>query len=254
LNDAEIVMEPARTHYENLLAPLYSWMAGGIEPALARGAAELESLRLAPRSTALAVDLGAGFGMHAIPLAQRGFDVVAIDSSAELLRELRACAGALPIRAVEADLLGFGDHIAGTPELILCMGDTLAHLASKRAIQTLFEKVAAALTPAGLFILTFRDYTTPLTQERRFIHVRSDADRIFTCFLDYADEHVDVYDLVHERQGAHWTQRISGYQKLRLATEWVAGTLRSAGFQVTQEAGLSGMIRLVAQARPNTAG
>ena len=34
------------------------------------------------------VDLGAGLGMHAIPLARDGADVVAIDPSARLLRTL----------------------------------------------------------------------------------------------------------------------------------------------------------------------
>lgn len=120
-------MDSARSHYASLLAPVYSWMAGGAEAALARGEAELDSLRLAPRGpTPIAVDLGAGFGMHSIPLARRGFTVVAVDSSAELLRELRTCAGALPIRTVEADLLDFPQQVAGSPEAVLCMGDTLA--------------------------------------------------------------------------------------------------------------------------------
>jgi SAM-dependent methyltransferase len=223
-------------------------MAGGAEAALGRGEAELDSLRLTPRSTAVAVDLGAGFGMHSIPLARRGFSVIAVDSSAELLRELRAYAGALPIRAIEADLLGFPDHLAGSAEVILCMGDTLTHLSSKQEIESLFSKAASALVPGGVFVLTFRDYTTPLTRERRFIHVRSDADRIFTCFLDYAGEHVDIYDLVHERQDTQWSQRVSCYRKIRLAPEWVCAALRGAGLQVSQEPGPSGMVRLVAQA------
>jgi 2-polyprenyl-3-methyl-5-hydroxy-6-metoxy-1,4-benzoquinol methylase len=239
-------MSSVHDHYASLLAPLYSWMAGGAEAAISRGEAELESLGLTPRSTAIAVDLGAGFGMHSIPMARRGYSVVAVDSSAELLRELQAHAGNLPIRTVKADLLSFPDHLARRAEAILCMGDTLTHLSSKQAVQSLFSKVAAALAPGGRFVLTFRDYTTPLTGERRFIHVRSDADRILTCFLEYASEHVDVHDLVYEREGTHWIQRVSSYRKVRLAPDWVSTTLRDAGFEVTREAGPSGMIRLVA--------
>ncbi len=70
-------MDSVRDHYAGLLAPVYSWMAGGGEAALARGEAELDALRLTPRGTAVAVDLGAGFGMHSVPLARRGFNVVA---------------------------------------------------------------------------------------------------------------------------------------------------------------------------------
>jgi len=138
-------MRSTADHYTNLLAPLYSWMVGGVDAALARGEAELDSLDLPPRGTAIAVDLGAGFGMHSIPLARRGFSVVAVDSNAELLRELQANAGTLPIRAVEADLLDFPQHMAGSPEAILCMGDTLTHLSSKPAIESFFSNVARAL-------------------------------------------------------------------------------------------------------------
>ena len=242
-------MDSVRSHYESLLAPVYSWVAGGAEAAFAKGEVELESLRLVPsRDAALALDLGAGFGMHSVPLARRGFGVVAVDSSAALLRELRGHAGALPINTVEADLLDFPQLALGPAEVILCMGDTLTHLASRQAIESLFAQVAAALAPGGTFVLTYRDYSAPMLRESRFIPVKSDAERIFTCFLEYGNEHVDVYDLLHERQGTHWTQRVSSYRKLRLPPDWVAAALRSAGFQVTQEVGLSGMIRLVARA------
>lgn len=241
-------MDAVRSHYANLLASVYSWMAGGAQAALARGEAELDALRLTSRNGALAVDLGAGFGMHAIPLARRGFSVVALDSSAALLAELRACAGALPIETVEADLLDFAQHLPGSPEAILCMGDTLAHLAGKPAIESLFARAAGVLAPGGIFVLTFRDYATPQVEERRFINVRSDADRILTCFLEYGSEHVDVYDLLHERQGTQWTQRVSRYRKVRLTPQWVSAALGDAGFRVARETGPSGMVRLVAQA------
>ncbi len=242
-------MDSVRSHYESLLAPLYAWVAGGAEAAFARGETELDFLRLTPlRGSAIALDLGAGFGMHSIPLARRGFSVVAVDSSEALLRELRGHAGTLPIRTVDADLLDFPQYVAGPTEVILCMGDTLTHLPSRQAIESLFAQVAAALAPGGTFVLTFRDYSTPMIRESRFIPVKSDADRVFTCFLEYGNEYVDVYDLLHERQGAQWTQRVGGYRKLRLPPDWVSASLRSAGLQVTQEAGLSGMIRVVARA------
>jgi SAM-dependent methyltransferase len=237
-----------RSHYESFLAPVYSWLAGGAEAAFARGEVELDALRLIPlRASASALDLGAGFGMHSVPLARRGFNVVAVDSSGALLRELRGHAGNLPILTAEADLLDFPQHVVGPMDVILCMGDTLTHLASKQALESFFAQVLAALAPGGTFVLTFRDYSAPMIRESRFIPVKSDADRIFTCFLEYGNEHVDVYDVLHERQGSQWTQRVSSYRKLRLLPDWVCAALRNAGFQVTQEAGLSGMIRVVAR-------
>ena len=97
----------AADHYLKHLGPVYTWMIGDIDAALARGEQELDALSLPSKGAGTAIDLGAGFGMHAIPLARRGFSVVAIDSYEPLLRELAARADSLPIRTVDADLLTF---------------------------------------------------------------------------------------------------------------------------------------------------
>jgi SAM-dependent methyltransferase len=239
-------MQSVCEHYASHLAPIYAWMCGGAQAALARGDAELDALGLAPRASRRAVDLGAGFGMHSIPLARRGFEVLALESSTELLRELRALAGALAVEAVQDDFLAFRRHLAGVaPEVILCMGDTLTHLSDPSAVESLFAQAAAAIGPGGTFVSSFRDYTIALEGERRFIPVKSDADRILTCFLEYRDDCVDVHDLVHERAGGEWRQRVSAYRKLRLAPEWVVAALGKAGFQTRRQAGPGGMIRLV---------
>ena len=239
-------MRSVREHYASHLAPIYVWMCGGAEAALARGEAELDALGLLPRASRRAVDLGAGFGMHSIPLARRGFEVLALDGSAELLRELRALAGALAVEAVQDDFLNFRRHLAGiAPEVVLCMGDTLTHLGDLRAVEALLANAAAALAPCGTFVLTFRDYTIPLEGGHRFVPVKSDADRILTCFLEYGDDCVDVHDLVHERAGGEWRQRVSAYRKLRLAPDRVVAALGSAGFRTRRQAGPGGMVRLV---------
>ncbi|HZT01668.1 MAG TPA: class I SAM-dependent methyltransferase [Steroidobacteraceae bacterium] len=242
-------MQSVRDHYASHLAPIYAWMCGGVEAALTRGEAELDALGLVPHATHGAVDLGAGFGMHAIPLARRGFEVLAIDNSRELLRELRTLAAGLQVRIIDDDILKFPAHLTGAPEVILCMGDTLPHLSDEQTVESLFAQAAAAIIPGGHFVLSFRDYTIPLEAERRFIAVKSDSDRILTCFLEYEEGHVNVHDLVHERAGSAWRQRVSAYRKLRLSPDWVAAALERAGFQVSRQAGSSGMVRLVAKAK-----
>jgi 2-polyprenyl-3-methyl-5-hydroxy-6-metoxy-1,4-benzoquinol methylase len=239
-------MQSVHDHYASHLAPIYAWMCGGVEAALVRADAELDALGLMPRAERRAVDLGAGFGAHSIPLARRGFEVLAMDGSAQLLRELRALAASLPIEAVQDDILSFRSHLTGgAPEVILCMGDTLTHLSDLRAVEILFEAAASAIAPGGVLVLSFRDYTTALEGERRFIPVKSDADRILTCFLEYTAEHVVVHDLVHERTGGEWRQRVSAYRKLRLPPDWVAAALGRAGFRTRRQASSGGMVRLV---------
>lgn len=242
----------AQDHYERLLGPLYTWMAGGFEAATARGTGELEELGLGPEGTGLAVDLGAGFGMHAIPLAQRGFDVTAIDTCAVLLDELRAHAEGFPVHAIQDDLLAWEQHVAGAPELVLCMGDTLTHLPDRAEVLKLLDSVSNTISPGGHMVLSVRDYTTRLEREQRFIPVRSDRNRIFTCFLDYIDDYVLVHDLLYEWNGERWIFDASCYPKIRIAPDWLEASLKERGFSVERGTGESGMIRFVARRSKDT--
>jgi SAM-dependent methyltransferase len=234
----------ATDHYHRLLAPIYRWMAGGSEEACRVGAAELSALGIEPSRGAGAVDLGAGFGMHSIPLAQLGYAVVAIDTSPVLIAQLRELAGGLDIRAVEDDLLEFATHLGAAPTLILCMGDTLTHLSSTRDVELLCARVAAALAPGGCFVTTFRDYTDPPQDSSRFIPVRSDADRIHTCFLEAEPHRMLVHDILHERQGGTWTMRVSSYPKLRLNPADVVDALERHHLEARREQGPRGMVRI----------
>jgi Methyltransferase domain len=239
-------MSSVTQHYENHLAPVYLWMAGGMDAAIERGRAEVEASCARPSKNRLAIDLGAGFGMHAIPLANIGYSVLAIDSSEILLGALRSQSGARSISVIRDDLISFKRHVEAPVALIVCMGDTLAHLPERKSVETLFDDVANTLERGGAFIATFRDYSVPLKGSDRFILVRSDADRILTCFLEYEEEAVIVHDILSEREGSTWRQRVSAYRKLRLSAAWVVGTLVSKGLHVRHEAGLAGMTRVIA--------
>lgn len=236
-------------HYEQHLGPVYLWMAGGAEAALAAGLADLQALGVPIGAGTRALDLGAGFGMHAIPLARAGAEVVAIDASPLLLRELDALRGGTPVRTVCDDLLAFPRHVTGGMDLILCLGDTLTHLPDVAAVETLIDAVATALTPRGRFVATFRDYSTALDGDRRFIPVRSDDTRVLTCFLEYTDAHVTVHDILHERTPEGWTMRVSHYRKLRLDLPRLAAGMNATGLDVERDAGPRGMVRLVATRR-----
>jgi hypothetical protein len=133
------------------------------------------------------------------------------------------------------------------PRVVLCMGDTLTHLPTLGSVESLLKSVAAGLARGGVFAATFRDYATKALQgDKRFILVRADADRILTCFLEYAEHEVMVHDVLNERENGQWHQAVSSYPKLRLAPEWVESKLVALGLAVRRELTLSGMARIVA--------
>ena len=238
-------MASVSEHYAKHLGSIYIWMAGGVESAVKRGAAEIETIHALSPDGSVAVDLGAGFGMHSLPLAHQGFSVIAIDTCTELLEELRRRRDNLPIQTIEDDLLEFRRHLTTEAQIVLCMGDTLTHLPDSESVLKLISEVAESLMIGGRFIITFRDYSQALTGEQRFIPVRSDDSRILTCYLEYADSHVTVHDILHELDASGWHLRVSSYRKLRLVPDWICTALESSGFEVRREPGLAGMVRLV---------
>jgi SAM-dependent methyltransferase len=232
-------------HYANHLASVYEWMAGGSETAFAQGAADVAAHLGRTRH---AVDLGAGFGMHAIPLARAGARVLALDESELLLASLARNGAGLPVQALHADLTGFARHLSERPDLILCMGDTLTHLASPEQVRQLLHDAAQALAPGGTFLATFRDYRRLPEREARFIPVRSDDHRILSCVLEELPAHVRVHDVLHERAGDGWHMRVSSYLKLRLDPDQVSTWIADAGLRGAIGPGPRGMLRLHASA------
>jgi SAM-dependent methyltransferase len=208
----------------------------------------LRQLRVTPGLTGIALDLGAGPGLHAVPFARLGFSVLAFDDCRALVEALRRRSEGLLIQPIQADLQAFRRHHPGPVDVVLCMGDTLTHLPSLPAVEALLRDVAAALSSPGIFVTTFRDYTSPAPEAGdRFILVRADEHRILTCFLEYGDEVVTVSDLLHERMGEGWRLSVSCYPKLRLALDWVGERLEAPGLSVRIDRLERGVVRVVAR-------
>lgn len=236
-------MSTVAEHYKNLLAKHYLWMFGlTFEEKVAEQKALLEQTLQSLgvfSNQGLAIDLGSGPGFQSIALAQLGFSpVIAIDTSAELLEELQYHKQNYDIETKQSDIRELGNLIPKEQtRLIVCMGDTLTHLPDKAGITRLFTSAFESLVPGGLFLLTYRDLSNELKGTDRFIPVRSDNEKIMTCFLEYeSSETVIVHDIIYTRDGSAWTLHKSSYPKLRLSMNWVTQALEEAGFRVLSRA------------------
>ncbi len=248
-------MSTVSEHYETLLAHHYSWMFNqSFEDKVAEQRRILEEV-LPPEETVerrLAVDLGAGPGFQSVALAELGFSrVVAVDTSEILLKELEAHRNGSPVETVHGDLLGLQDIVAkGQADAIVCMGDTLTHLESRNEVEQLFLSAYNAFASGGSLVLTFRDLTAELLGLDRFLPIRSDTDKIMTCFLEFeSPERVRVHDLIHVRESTGWKLQKSSYSKLRLAPAWVAQCLVDAGFSILAQKP-AGRLHLIAARKP----
>ncbi len=247
-------MSNVAKHYDQLLGEHYIWMFGiPFEQKVAEQKALLDPVvRTLPeaRRSGAAIDLGSGPGFQSIALAELGYSpVIAVDSSSKLLAELQSRKGTDAIETREDDITRL-DSVA-LPEsasVIVCMGDTLTHLPSKKSVQELFAGVFQRLAPDGVFVLTYRDLTGELAGIDRFLPIQADDTRIMTCFLEYtSSDAVTVHDLVYVRNEGRWNLNKSSYQKLRLASGWVADALHEAGFNHIWETPAGRLLMIAAQ-------
>ena len=129
------------------------------------------------------------------------------------------------------------------------MGDTLTHLQSLNEVRELFENIYAVLNPDGLLILSFRDLSHELTGLDRFLPIKSDPDKIFTCFLEYERDHVRVNDIIYEKLNERWSMKKSFYKKLRISHQWTKTCLQKAGFNIEFTDEQNGMVLIFSRKR-----
>jgi 2-polyprenyl-3-methyl-5-hydroxy-6-metoxy-1,4-benzoquinol methylase len=224
-------MASVKDHYDTHLAHFYEWMTGDFDSVRAQFQRDFERLGLISHKKAIAVDLGCGHGPGSVALNNLGFKVYAIDFNAQLLESLKYRDSHNEITVIESDLRTFRNHV---PEatLIVCMGDTVAHLSSFEELKALLTDCYAGLTKGGKLMLAFRDYATELHGTSRFIPVKADEGRILTCMLEYNDTTVTVTDLLHERSEGQWIQKASSYTKLRLRRTELERMVIECGFEL----------------------
>lgn len=99
------------------------------------------------------LELGAGSGRLALPLAARGLEVWAVDASQAMIDRLRAKAGAGDVRTVVGDMSELA--LGGAPPfaVVLCAFNTLFNLTDDDAQRRCVERVAGVLAPGGRFVV-----------------------------------------------------------------------------------------------------
>jgi SAM-dependent methyltransferase len=239
-------MSTAKQHYDQLLGEHYAWSVAGAGDPFDRAAAWLARHRL--DGFARYLDLGAGFGAHAVPLARAGKAVTAVDFHAGLLAELRAAAPSVATH--EADVVAYLEAADVRWDAVLCLGDTLTHLPGAAAVQRLLAGAARVLSPGGVLALAYRDYSgPPRTGVDRFIPVRHDERRAMVCCVEVTDaEHVSVTDIVTTAEPGGLRTQIGAYPKLRLAPADVAAWAAAVGLALDREAIEQGMLLQVFRA------
>jgi SAM-dependent methyltransferase len=169
------------------------------------------------------LDAACGTGMHALALAERGYEVLGTDLSAGMIERARANAQAAGLKA-RFVVAGLGelrqqvgdDSVPGQGGLdaVLCLGNSLPHLLTPADLQRALSDFAACLRPGGLLLLQNRNFDAVLARQDWQMspqsHREGEAEWLFARFYDpRVDGTLTFHVLNLRREGADpWQQQV----------------------------------------------
>lgn len=98
----------------------------------------------------LVLDLACGTGNFTVPLADKGYDMIGVDMSAEMLMCAREKAAGKDILLLLQDMREF--ELYGTVDACICMVDSINYILCEDELSAFFSLVHNYLNPEGLFI------------------------------------------------------------------------------------------------------
>lgn len=135
------------------------------------------------------LDVMAGYGRHAIPLAEEGYSLTCIDLSGEYCDELQSAVNKekLPIDVICADVLDY-DFEGQQFNAAYCFGNSFSFF-PRTDLQKLIQKVTDTLVPGGIFAIhteNLAESVFPNFQTRNWMPVLGDI--IYLAQNDYNAE------------------------------------------------------------------
>lgn len=181
------------------------------------------------------VDAACGTGHHAIALAKRGYQVVGADLSAAMVEQARqnAAAAGVEVRFAVAGLGGLA-ALGETFDAVLCLGNSLPHLLTEKALTEALADFAAVLHPGGLVAIQNRNFDRVWRQQERFMRPQAcregEQEWLFVRFYDFHDETITFNMVRLRRDGEAWTQDFESTELRPIFRDELADALRTAGF------------------------
>ncbi len=137
-------------------------------------------------SPSMILDLGCGTGSFCIEMAKRGYDMIGVDSSSDMLccAKEKALKAGCDILFLNQDMSSF--ELYGTVDVIVCLVDSLNYLTVKQDVKKVFKLAENYLNPDGIFIFDINtEYKlSKVLGNNVFYDVRDDVSYIWQSAYD----------------------------------------------------------------------
>ncbi len=138
------------------------------------------------------LDLGCGTGEHARFLVEQGFEVAGVDASASMIE--KALAEPLPpgLRFVHGDVAELESLIEGRFGGAICLGNTLPHIRTDRALGSFLRGLRRCLSPGASWILQLLNYERIVARKERHLPLNfrphEDGESVFLRLMEVEDD------------------------------------------------------------------
>lgn len=214
------------------LAPFYDGLTKDIDYTVFADFYEREFLRSGEKIETV-LDLACGTGAVTCLLAQRGYEMIGVDASAEMLS---FAAEKMKKAAPEADCLFVNQtmqelDLFGTVDAAVCCLDGMNYL-SQRDLEKTFSRLRLFIRPGGVFIF---DINSP--EKLRSLDGQTFIDETDDVFLVWRAELSDtekacLYGMdIFERRGAVWARSFEEHREYVHEKKDLTACLTVAGFE-----------------------
>lgn len=194
---------------------------------------------LAGQAPARVLDAACGTGMHAIALAQKGYQAAGADLSAGMIARARENAASMGVN-VQFETAGFGWLAQAfgphSFDALLCLGNSLPHLLSARDLALALSDFAACLRPGGILIVQNRNFDAVMAGRERWMepqaHREGDSEWVFVRFYDYEPDGLIRFNILTLTRfgGGSWNQQGTATLLRPLLKDELETALSAAGF------------------------
>jgi glycine/sarcosine N-methyltransferase len=186
------------------------------------------------------LDAATGTGMHAIALAQLGYQASGADLSRGMIDRARLNASSAGVQ-VHFEITGFGTLAqtfgSRTFDALLCFGNSLPHLLSLPELSATLVDFATCLRPSGLLLIQNRNFDAVMAHHDRWMepqsHSEGEAEWIFQRFYDFDPDGLLTFNMVTLKRVAqgNWSHQITTSRLRPLLKDELISSLSEAGFE-----------------------
>ncbi len=185
------------------------------------------------------LDLACGTGNMTCLLAQRGYELIGVDFSPEMLAVAAEKAAELPGEKPMSLCQPMEElDLYGTVDACVCLLDSVNHVTVPELLHEVFRRVWLFLEPGGSLIFDIHtpDHLQGLDGEM-FLDETEDAFCLWRTEYD-ADSRICTYAMdIFQREGGLWRREEEIHQEYAYTPEEVEAGLHQAGFVEIQQYG-----------------